>query len=105
MLIDGLSAVQLKSIMRLDIFDCLTQSSASGMAVIRMSDFMLVIDQTKVPIRQLHIVDIPDVPGVIADQSHIIGIRHDHREILPIYRLQFFRGKHAHHLAPSSATI
>lgn len=66
---------------------------------------MLVIDQTKVPIRQLHIMDIPDMPGVIADQGHIIGIRHDHCEILPIYRLQFFRGKHAHHFVLGSATI
>ena len=82
MFIDGLSAVQLKSIMRLDIFDCLPQRSASGVAVIGMIDFMLMIDQTKVLVRQLHIVDIPYMPGVIADQSHIIGIRHDHREIL-----------------------
>lgn len=43
--------------------------------------------------------------GVVADQGHIIGIRYNHREILPVYRLQFFRGKHAHHLAPGSATI
>lgn len=105
MLIDELSAVQLKLIMRLDIFDCLPQRSASGVAVIEMSDFILVIDQTKVPVRQLHIVDIPDIPGVIADQSHIIDIRHDHCEILPVYRLKFFRGKHAHHPAPGSATI
>lgn len=87
MFIDGLSAVQVKSIMRLDIFDCLPQRSASGVAMIRMVDFMLMIDQTKVPVRQLHIVDIPDMPGIIADQSHIIGIRNDHREILPVYRL------------------
>lgn len=91
--------------MRLDIFDCLPQRSASGVAVIRMIDFMLVIDQTKIPARQLHIMDIPDMPGVIANQSHIIGVRHNHREILPVYRLQFFRGKHAHHLAPGFATI
>lgn len=70
-----------------------------------MIDFMLVIDQTKVPVRQLHVPNIPDVFCVVADQSHIVGICHDHREILPIYRLQFFRGKHAHHLAPGSATI
>ena len=105
MFIDGLSAVQLKLIMRLDIFDCLSQRSASGVAVIGMIDFMLVIDQTKVPVRQLHVPNIPDVFRVVADQSHIIGIRHDHCEILPIYRLQFFRGKHAHHLVPGSATI
>jgi len=84
MFIDGLSAVQLKSIMRLDIFDCLPQPSASGVAMIRMIDFMLMIDQTKVPILQLHIVDIPDMPGIVADQRHIIAIRNDHREILPV---------------------
>lgn len=66
---------------------------------------MLVIDKTDVPILQLHIMDIPDMMGVVADQGHIIGIRYNHREILPVYRLQFFRGKHAHHLAPGSATI
>lgn len=91
--------------MRLDIFDCLPQRSASGVAVIGVIDFMLVIDQTKVPVRQLHIMDIPDMPGVVADQSHIIRICHNHRKILPVYRLQFFRGKHAHYLAPGSATI
>lgn len=91
--------------MGLDIPDRPPKCTASGMAVIRMIDFMLVIDQTKVPVRQLHIVDIPNMPGVVADQSHVIGVRHNHREILPVYRLQFFRGKHSHHLAPDSATI
>ena len=73
--------------MGLDIPDCPPKCAASGVAVIGVTDFMLVIDQTKVPVLQLYIVDIPDMPGVVADQCHIIGIRHDHREILPVYRL------------------
>lgn len=44
---------------------------------------MLMIDQTKIPILQFHTVDVPNMPGVIADQCHIIGIRHDYREIFP----------------------
>jgi len=84
MLIDWLPAVQLKLIMKLDIPDCPPKCPTPGMAVIRMTDMMLMIDQTKVPIGKLHIMDIPDMQDVIADQSHIIGIRHNHREILPV---------------------
>lgn len=73
--------------MGLDIPDRPPKCAASGVAVIRMVDFMLVIDQTKVPVRQLHIMDIPDMTGIVADQGHIISIRNDHREILPVYRL------------------
>ena len=91
--------------MRLDIPDRLPKCSTPGVAVIGVIDFMLVIDQTKVSARQLHIMDIPDMPGVVADKSHIKGICHNHRKILPVYRLQFFRGKHSHYLAPGSATI
>ncbi len=54
------------------------------MAVIRVIDMMLMIDQTKVPAGKLHIVDVLNMPGVIADQSHIIGVCHDHREIFPV---------------------
>lgn len=105
MLIDWLSAAQLKLIMRLDIPDCPPKCPTSGMAVIGVADPMLVIDQANAPILHLHIVDIPNMPGVIADQGHIIGIRHNHREVFPINRLQLFRGKHSHHLALGSATI
>ena len=91
--------------MGLDIPERPPKCAASGVAVIRMADFMFVIDQTKIPVLHLHIVDIPDMPGVVADQSHIIGICNDYREILSVYRLQFFRGKHTHHLTPGSATI
>ncbi len=84
MLIDWLPAVHLIMIMGLDIPDCPPKCPASGMAVIRVTDMMLMIDQTKVPVGKLHIVDAPDMPSVIADQSHIIGIRHDHREIFPV---------------------
>lgn len=73
--------------------------------MIGVIDMVLMIDQTKIPIRVLHIVDVPDMPGVVADQSHIMGICHNHREIFPVDRLQLFRGKHAYHLAPGSATI
>lgn len=90
--------------MGLDIPDRLPKCTASGVAVIRVADFMLVIDQAKVPVLQLHIVDIPNMPGVVADQGHVIGICNDHREIIPVYRLQFLCGKHTHHLAPGSAT-
>ncbi len=84
MLIDWLPAVQLKLIMGLDIPDCPPKCSAPGVAMIWVTDFVLMIDQTKVPILQLHIVDIPDMPGIVADQCHIIGIRHNHRKILPV---------------------
>ncbi len=84
MLIDWLLAVHLKLIMRLDIPDCHLKCPAPGMAVIRVIDMMLMIDQTKIPILQLHIVDIPDMTGVVADQRHIICICHDYREILPV---------------------
>ncbi len=105
MLIDWLPAVHLKLIMRLDIPDCPPKCSAPGVAVIGVIDMVLMIDQTKIPIRELHIVDVPDMPGVVADQSHIMGICHNHREIFPVDRLQLFRGKHAYHLVPGSATI
>ena len=45
---------------------------------------MLMIDQTKIPILQFHIMDIPDVPRVVADQGYIKGIRHNHRKILSV---------------------
>ena len=45
---------------------------------------MFMIDQTKVPIAKLHIMDIPDMPGIVADQGHITGIRHNHRKILSV---------------------
>ena len=70
--------------MGLDIPDCPPKCPAPGMAVIRMVDMMLMIDQTKVPILQLHTVDIPDMPGIVANQSHIIGIRYNHRKIIPV---------------------
>jgi hypothetical protein len=75
------------------------------MAVIWVTDFVLMIDQTKIPIFQLHVMDVPDVPGIVADQGYIICIRHNHRKILPVDCLKFFCGKHDHHLAPGSATI
>lgn len=78
--------------MGLDIPDCPPKCPAPGMAMIGVTDLMLVIYQTNVPIFQLHIVDIPDVLCVIADQSHVIGIRNDHCEILPVDCLQLFRG-------------
>ncbi len=84
MLIDWPPAVQLKLIMGLDISDRLSKCPAPGMAVIRVIDVMLMIDQAKVPVGKLHIVDVPDMPGVVADQSHIVGICHNHREILPV---------------------
>lgn len=87
MLIDLLPAVQLKLIMGLDIPDCPPKCPAPGMAMIRMIDMMLMIDQTKVPFNKLHIMDVPDMPGVVADQSHIVGICHNHREIFLIDRL------------------
>ena len=60
--------------MGLDIPDCPPKCPAPGMAVIGVADLMLVIYQTKVPVFQLYIVDIPDMLCVIADQSHIVGI-------------------------------
>ena len=53
--------------MELDIPDRPPKCATSGVAVIWVIDFMLVIDQTKVPVLQLHIVDIPDMPGVVTD--------------------------------------
>lgn len=73
--------------MGLDIPDCPPKCPAPGMTVIGVTDLMFVIYQTKVPVFQLHIVDIPDVPRVIAYQSHVIGIRNDHCEILSVYCL------------------
>ena len=73
--------------MGLDIPDRLPKCSAPGMAVIGVIDFVLMIDQTKIPILQLNIMDVPDMPGVIADQGHVIGICNDHRKIFPVYRL------------------
>ncbi len=70
--------------MGLGIPDCPPKCPAPGMAVIGVMDLMLVIYQTKVPVFQLHIMDIPNMPHVIADQSHIIGIRNDHHEIHPV---------------------
>lgn len=70
--------------MGFDIPDCPPKCPAPGMAVIRMIDMMLMIDQTQIPISKLHIMDIPDMPGVVADQRHIIGIRYNHREIFPV---------------------
>lgn len=54
------------------------------MAMVRMINMVLMIDQTKIPILQLHIVDVSNMPGVIADQCYIIGICHNHRKILPV---------------------
>ena len=91
--------------MGFDIPDRLPKCSAPGMAVIGVTDFVLMIDQTKIPILQLNIVDVPDMPGVVADQCYIICIRHNHRKILSVDCLKFFCGKHDYHLAPGSATI
>ena len=91
--------------MGLDIPDCPPKCPASGMAVIRMIDFVLVIDQANIMILQLHITDIPDMLCVIADQCHVVCIRNDHCEVFSVDCLQFFRGKHDYHLAPCSATI
>ena len=91
--------------MRFDIPDRLPKCSAPGMTVIGVTDFVLMIDQTKIPILQLNIMDVPDMPGVVADQRYIKSIRHNHRKILPVDCLKFFCGKHDYHLAPGSATI
>ena len=50
--------------MGLDIPDRPPKCSTPRMAVIRVIDMVLMIDQTKVPILQLHIVDIPDMPSM-----------------------------------------
>ena len=52
--------------------------------MIGVTDFVLMIYQTKVSILQLYIMDVPDVPGIVADQGYIKGIRHNHRKILPV---------------------
>ena len=91
--------------MGLDIPDCPPKCPAPGMTVIWVTDLMLVIYQTKIPVFQLYIVDIPDVPGVVADQCYIKSVRHNHRKIFPVNCLKFFCGKHDYHLAPGSATI
>ena len=91
--------------MGLDIPDCPPKCPTPGMAVIGVTDLMLVIYQTNVPVFQLHIMDVPDMLRVIADQSHVIGIRNDDSEVIPVDCLQFFRGKHAYHLTSGSATI
>ena len=91
--------------MGLDIPDRPPKCPTPEMAVIRMIDMMLMIDQTKIPIFQLHVMDVPDVPGIVADQCYIICIRHNHREIFPVDCLKFFCGKHDYRLAPDSATI
>ena len=70
--------------MGLDIPDCPPKCPTPGMAMIRMVDMMLMINQTKVSILQLNIMDVPDMLCVIADQSYVIGIRNDHCEILPV---------------------
>ena len=70
--------------MGLNIPDRPPKCPTPGMAVIRMVDMMLMINQTKIPILQLHTVDIPDMPGIVANQSHIIGIRYNHRKIIPV---------------------
>ena len=70
--------------MGLNIPDRPPKCPTPGMAVIRMVDLMLMINQTKIPILQLHTVDIPDMPGIVADQGHITGIRHNHRKILSV---------------------
>ena len=41
-------------------------------------------DQTKIPILQLNIMGVPDMPGVVANQCYIKSIRHNHRKILPV---------------------
>jgi len=74
MLIDWLPAVQLKLIMGLDISDRPPKCPTLGMVVIRVADMVLMIDQTKVPVGNLHIVNIPDMTSIIADQSHIEGV-------------------------------
>lgn len=71
--------------MGLDIPDCPPKCPTPGMAVIWVTDFMLMIDQTKIPILQLHTVNVPNMPGIVADQGHIVGIRHNYREVFPIY--------------------
>lgn len=91
--------------MGLDIPDHPPKCPAPGMAVIRMTNFMFVIDQANIPILKLNVPGVPDMLCVITDQSHVIGIRNDHREILLVDCLQFFRGNHDHHPAPCSATI
>lgn len=74
MLIDWPPTVHLKLIMGLDISDRPPKCPTLGMVVIRVADMMLMIDQTKVSILQLHIMDVPDMTGIIADQRHIIDI-------------------------------
>mgnify|MGYP000812295294 CR=1 FL=1 len=54
MLIDWLSAVQLKLIMKLDIPDFPPKCPTLGMAVIGGADVVLMIDQTKIPVGKLH---------------------------------------------------
>lgn len=85
MLIDWLPTVQLKLIMGLNISDRPPKCPTLGMVVIRVADMVLMIGHTKVPIFQLNIMDVPDMPGIIADQRHIISIRYNHRKILPVY--------------------
>lgn len=68
MLIDLLSAVQLKLSIGLDILDCPPKCPTLEMTAIRVAEMVLMINQAKVPVSKLQTVDVPNIPSVIDTQ-------------------------------------
>lgn len=79
--IDWFSAIHLKCIMPLDAPYRLLQAPSPPMPVIRVGRPVLVEYDTVAWLRILRVMDIPDMPGILRHDGHIIGIRTDNIKI------------------------
>ena len=89
LLFDRPAAIKLKLIMRFYVPYRPAERSAPTMCMILVTDMMLMKNYRNLPIRQLHIMKLPHMMGILAHDRHIVLIHQYNAEIFLIYRIQF----------------
>lgn len=92
--IDWFSTVHLECIIPLDTPYRLSQAPRPPMSVVRVGRPVLVEYDAVPRLRVLRVVDVPDMPGILRHDGHIIRIRTDDRKIRTVQGLQLLRAKH-----------
>ena len=72
----------------------LSQIILSAMLVVWMTELVLVKDNAGIAAWCVRAVQIPIVSSVFALDGHVIFTRHNHIEIVSVYRFQLLRIKH-----------
>lgn len=90
----GLPSVHLECIMPLDTPHRLPQAPRPPVPVVRVGRPVLVEYDAVPRLRIFRVVDVPDMPGILRHDGHVIRIRADDRKIRTVQGLQLLRAKH-----------